>query len=107
MGAQEGGTGTAWIVTVPRATPVASKSKAVPRFTAAKDTIAQGGRGGVGGPFEIFANSPGLNRAFGYSGKGGLGNWIFSKNNALDRRLTELAILVTARAWTAQVEWYG
>merc|ERR1712087_414485 len=35
------------------------------------------------------------------------GNWIFSKNNALDRRLTELAILVTARAWTAQVEWYA
>ena len=57
-------------------------------------------RGQVRGPFAIWLTSPELcERAL------ALQDW-FPKRGKLDRRLLELAILVTARAATAQFAWF-
>jgi len=64
--------------------------------------VAGGGRGGVGGPRDVWVHSEGLARV-----SGPLGAFFRSEDNALCQRLTELAIIVTARAWTAQIEWYA
>lgn len=63
--------------------------------------IAGGPRGGYpGGPFEAWLRSPILaDRAQ------ALGEYVRYKTT-LPTRLTELAILVTARIWTAQFEWH-
>ncbi len=62
--------------------------------------IAAGPRGRYpGGPFEAWLRSPALaDRAQ------ALGEFVRYKTS-LPTRLTELAILVTARVWTAQFEW--
>jgi 4-carboxymuconolactone decarboxylase len=57
-------------------------------------------RGGVEGPFNVLLRSPemgDLGQQFGASRFG----------TAVPRRLWELAILVTARHWTAQFEWFA
>src|SRR5256714_4412665 len=65
------------------------------------DAIAGGPRGGVRGPFNALLRSPELaDRAQ------KLGEYVrFS--SSLPAALNELAILVTARHWTAQYEWYA
>ncbi len=56
-------------------------------------------RGSIHGPFRIWLHSPALaDRAQ------KLGAFL-RYDSSLDSRLTELAILVTARAWDCQVEW--
>jgi 4-carboxymuconolactone decarboxylase len=62
--------------------------------------IAAGPRGRfIGGPFEIWLRSPVMaDRAQ------KLGEFVRYRT-ALPARLSELAILVTARIWTAQFEW--
>jgi 4-carboxymuconolactone decarboxylase len=62
--------------------------------------IASGLRGSfAGGPFEIWLRSPAMaDRAQ------KLGEFVRYRT-ALPARLSELAILVTARIWTAQFEW--
>jgi len=65
------------------------------------ESIAGGPRGGVRGPFNALLRSPELaDRAQ------KLGEYL-RFNSALAPRLNELAILVTARYWTAQYEWYA
>lgn len=65
------------------------------------DEIAAGPRGGIRGPFQAWLRSP----AFADRGQK-LGEFC-RFNTSLPPRLSELAILVTARHWTAQYEWYA
>jgi 4-carboxymuconolactone decarboxylase len=62
--------------------------------------IAAGARGSyIGGPFEVWLRSPAMaDRAQ------KLGEFVRYKTS-LPARLSELAILITARLWTAQFEW--
>jgi 4-carboxymuconolactone decarboxylase len=66
---------------------------------AAAAEIAAGPRGTVVGPFIAALRSPEL-----MSRLQRLGEYL-RYENALGPRLTELAILITARAWTQQLEW--
>jgi 4-carboxymuconolactone decarboxylase len=65
------------------------------------DDIAGGPRGGVRGPFNALLRSPELaDRAQ------KMGEYI-RFNTSLPPRLSELAILITARHWSSQYEWYA
>jgi 4-carboxymuconolactone decarboxylase len=67
----------------------------------AADAIVAGPRGGMRGPFNALLRSPELaDRAQ------RLGEYVRFKSS-LPARLNELAILVTAREWSAQYEWYA
>jgi 4-carboxymuconolactone decarboxylase len=61
--------------------------------------LAAGRRGGVIGPFIPALRSPELMRRLQRLGE------YLRYDNVLGPRLTELAILLTARAWTQQLEW--
>jgi 4-carboxymuconolactone decarboxylase len=63
--------------------------------------IAAGPRGGLRGPFPAWLRSPKL------ADRGQkLGEFI-RFNTSFPPTLSELAILITARHWTAQYEWYA
>ncbi len=65
------------------------------------DDILAGPRGGLRGPFLAWLRSPEL------ADRGQkLGEFV-RYNTSLEPRLSELAILVTARHWSAQYEWYA
>ena len=65
------------------------------------DDIVAGPRGGMGGPFQAWIHSPEFaDRAQ------KLGEYC-RFNSVLEPRLSELAILITARKWTAQFEWFA
>jgi 4-carboxymuconolactone decarboxylase len=65
------------------------------------EAIVKGPRGGMRGPFNALLRSPGLADA-----AQKLGEHVRFKMT-LPAPLRELAILVTARHWTAQYEWYA
>ncbi|MBC8240331.1 MAG: carboxymuconolactone decarboxylase family protein [Alphaproteobacteria bacterium] len=65
------------------------------------DNIVSGPRGSMGGPFQAWIHSP----VFADRAQS-LGEYC-RFNSALEPRLSELAILVTARKWTAQFEWFA
>jgi 4-carboxymuconolactone decarboxylase len=65
------------------------------------DAIASGPRGGVRGPFNALLRSPDLADRVQKVGE------YIRFNSSLPVRLNELAILVVARHWTAQYEWYA
>ncbi len=66
-----------------------------------RERIAGGKRGGFRGPFNVWVYSPGfldcLEKVGAYLRYDGL----------LPPRLSEMAILITARHWTAQYEWFA
>jgi 4-carboxymuconolactone decarboxylase len=65
------------------------------------EDLVAGPRSGADGPFNVLLRSPemgNLAQAFGASAR---------FNQAMPRKLNELAIIVTARYWTAQYEWYA
>ena len=65
------------------------------------DAIADGPRGGARGPFAALLRSPELCERAQLLGA-------FCRfGTSLGPRLSELAILVTAREWTAQYEWFA
>jgi 4-carboxymuconolactone decarboxylase len=64
------------------------------------DEIAATRGGAVRGPFAIWLRNPALADA-----ASRLGN-VLRTDGKLDKRLFELAVLVVARHWTAQYEWY-
>ena len=66
-----------------------------------RDAIASGPRGAVRGPFNALLRSPDLADRAQH-----LGEYV-RYNSSLPARLSELAILVVARHWTAQYEWYA
>jgi 4-carboxymuconolactone decarboxylase len=86
-------------VIVSRLPPLTESDMSVQQRQVAAD-IAAGARGSyIGGPFEVWLRSPDMaDRAQ------KLGEYI-RYHTSLPARLTELAILITARVWTAQFEW--
>jgi len=72
-----------------------------PEQKKAYDEIASGPRGGVRGPFPALMHNPELARRVQV-----LGEHLRYKSK-LPAALNELAILVTARRWMAQYEWYA
>ena len=67
----------------------------------AYDGIVSGPRGGARGPFNALLRSPDLADRVQRVGE------YVRFNSSLPRHLNELAILVVARYWTAQYEWYA
>jgi len=65
------------------------------------DQIASGPRGGVRGPFLALLHSPEVADRVQHLGEH------LRYRSALPPRLSELAILVTARVWTCQYEWFA
>ena len=65
------------------------------------DAIASGPRGGVRGPFLALLHVPELANRVQHLGE------LIRYNTSLGRKLSELAIIVTARALRCQYEWYA
>jgi 4-carboxymuconolactone decarboxylase len=65
------------------------------------EAITSGPRGDIRGPFKALLRSPELADRVQRVGE------YIRFQSVLPRRLNELAILVTARKWTAQFEWYA
>src|ERR1700679_238437 len=65
------------------------------------DAISSGPRGGLRGPFQAWLRSPELAQRLQKVGE------YLRFSSSVPRRLNELAILMTARAWDAQFEWYA
>ncbi len=65
------------------------------------DAIASGPRGGLRGPFQAWLRSPEIAQRLQKVGE------YLRFSSSVPRRLNELAILITARAWDAQFEWYA
>ena len=65
------------------------------------DHILSGPRASMGGPFNVLLRSPEMGDLVQQ-----LGAYIRFKSS-LPRRLNEMAIIMTGRAWTAQYEWYA
>jgi 4-carboxymuconolactone decarboxylase len=63
--------------------------------------ISGGPRGGLRGPFPALLRSPELADRFQRVGE------YLRFNSSIPTALNELAILVTARTWSAQFEWYA
>ena len=65
------------------------------------DQIVAGKRGRFGGPFELLIRAPGV-----CEHASPLGEYL-RWGTSLPDRLSELAIITTARFWRAQYEWYA
>jgi len=65
------------------------------------DNIMAGPRGSMGGPFQAWIYSPEFADRAQKVGE------YCRFNSVLEPRLSELAILITARQWTAQFEWFA
>ena len=65
------------------------------------DQIVSGKRGRFGGPFELLIRAPGV-----CEHAAPLGEYL-RWGTSLPDRLSELAIITTARFWRAQYEWYA
>jgi 4-carboxymuconolactone decarboxylase len=65
------------------------------------DEIAGGPRGQVRGPLEVWLRRPGLAARAQELGR------YCRYDSSLSKQLSELAILVTARAWGAEFEWFA
>jgi 4-carboxymuconolactone decarboxylase len=65
------------------------------------DNIMSGPRGSMGGPFQAWIHSPDFADRAQRVGE------YCRFNSVLETRLSELAILITARTWTAQFEWFA
>ena len=65
------------------------------------EDLVAGPRSGAGGPFNVLLRSPEMGniaQKFGAS---------MRFNADMPRKLNEMAIIITARYWTAQYEWYA
>ena len=65
------------------------------------DRILNSGRSSMGGPFNVLLRSPELGDLAQQLGA------CIRFRTSLPRRLNEMAIIMTARVWTAQYEWYA
>ena len=79
--------------------PALDPATLTPEQKAVFDAIAAGPRGRVQGPLAVWLHSPGL--ADNAQRLGAFCRY----GTSLEPRLSELAILVTGRAWGAQFEW--
>jgi 4-carboxymuconolactone decarboxylase len=76
-------------------------SELTPAQKTMADHLLAGERRGLGGPFNVLLRSPEM---------GDLAQALGAQvrfHSSLPRRLNELAIIMTARHWTAQYEWYA
>jgi 4-carboxymuconolactone decarboxylase len=78
-----------------------TEAEMTPEQKAMAEAVVAGPRGGLNGPFNVLLRSPDLGDRLQK-----VGEYVRFKTS-LPPRLNELAILVTARAWTAQYEWYA
>lgn len=81
--------------------PVINPKKYTKAQAATAKAITSGPRGEVRGPFLMLMHNPKAADAVQRVGS------FLRFDGTIDGRLRELAILVTARAWTAQYEWYA
>ena len=65
------------------------------------EAIVSGPRGSIRGPFNAWLRSPELADRLQRVGE------YLRFNTSLDKRLNEMAILMTAQAWGAQYEWFA
>lgn len=84
----------------PRFPPLAREAM-TPEQRATADAIASGPRGGLRGPFQAWLRSPELANRLQKVGE------FVRFSSSVPARLNELAILITARAWDAQFEWWA
>ncbi len=68
---------------------------------AVADAIMSGPRGALRGPFNAWLRSPVLADRLQKVGE------YVRFNTSLDKRVNEMAILMTAQAWASQYEWYA
>jgi 4-carboxymuconolactone decarboxylase len=93
-------TGSAMALTGERMTEIPlDKMTAAQRSVA--DAIMSGPRGGLRGPFNAWLRSPELADRLQKVGE------YLRFNTSLDKRVNEMAIIMTAQAWGSQYEWYA
>src|SRR5437588_9728173 len=68
---------------------------------AVAEAIMSGPRKGIGGPFNAWLRSPELADRLQKVGE------YIRFNSSLDKRVNEMAIIMTAQAWGSQYEWYA
>ncbi len=81
--------------------PLPSADSLTPEQRMVYDAIASGPRGGVRGPFLAILHQPAIADKWQQLGE------ILRYRTSLPPRLSELAILVTARHWSCQYEWFA
>jgi 4-carboxymuconolactone decarboxylase len=87
--------------TGPERLPPLSPESMTPRQREVAEAISGGPRGGLRGPFQAWLRSPEVADRFQRVGE------YVRFGGSIPPALNELAILVTAREWTAQFEWYA
>ena len=80
--------------------PLPSPAEMSPAQRAVHDAVVAGPRGQVIGPLRAVIHSPELARRWSALGE------FLRYGTSLPRRLNELAIVVTGRRWSSQVEWW-
>jgi 4-carboxymuconolactone decarboxylase len=80
--------------------PPIPAAQMTPEQRAAAEEVASGRRGALIGPFIPAVRSPEFMRRLQRLGE------YLRYDNALPRRLSEMAILLTARAWKQEFEWH-
>ena len=75
--------------------------KMTPAQRKVADDIMSGPRGGLRGPFNAWLRSPELADRLQKVGE------YLRFNTSLDKRVNEMAIIMTAQAWGSQYEWYA
>jgi len=79
--------------------PDLDETALTPEQAAVRDAIRSGPRGEIAGPLRVWLTSPGLART-----AQALGRYA-RYDSSLPKHLSELAILVTGRVWSAGFEW--
>ena len=87
--------------TGPERLPPIPPERMTPRQREVAEAIAGGPRGGLRGPFQAWLRSPEVADRFQRVGE------YVRFHTSIPPALNELAILVTAREWTAQFEWHA
>lgn len=80
--------------------PEMTLEKMTPAQRSIAEAIMSGPRGRMSGPFNAWLRSPELADRLQKVGE------YVRFNTSLDKRINEMAILMTAQAWGAQYEWY-
>jgi 4-carboxymuconolactone decarboxylase len=81
--------------------PPLEQGEMTPEQRATAEAIRTGPRGGLRGPFQAWLRSPELANRLQKVGE------FVRYSSSVPARLNELAILITARAWDAQFEWWA
>ncbi len=80
--------------------PLPGREALSPEQLAVYDAVVSGPRGTIIGPLRAAIHSPALARRWSALGES------LRFQTTLPKRVTELAIIVTGRRWTSQVEWW-